>query len=261
MPFGRGVNRTSCPKDRLQGSTRPKFFGSAIRRDMSGDGRVEAWSRLSAPSCAKGSGLKESAMSDETSPSPAPSGIRAPLDAAAPFPPPLRGSGGVGSDGYGSGGYGSGGFGVERARFGRFGVEGAAAAFACVFFLGILGSILFAPSLYSRTLLHDYWIPLDAGWRLRFGQIPHLDFHSPLGLSFAALSWLGVELGGTPAKSLVWMDLASAALTFAPAFLVSFSALSKRAAALSSIALVLLCLSPVQMDDYYFKVDWMGQYN
>ena len=68
---------------------------------------------------------------------------------------------------------------------------------------------------------HDIMIPLDAGWRVLSGQVPHNDFYTGLGPAFSYLYAIGVWLFGPTISAIVSINLMMMALTTLLAWIIS----------------------------------------
>jgi hypothetical protein len=67
--------------------------------------------------------------------------------------------------------------------------------------------MLTTPNVIVNGLLKDTFVPLDAGWRFVNGQLPHLDYYTPLGIVFAAIHGWAMEIFGPTARVLMLANL------------------------------------------------------
>jgi hypothetical protein len=68
---------------------------------------------------------------------------------------------------------------------------------------------------------HDIMIPLDGGWRIRQGQIPHNDFYSPLGPLSSFLIAFAMLFTGPTAQAIVFANVIVAVLASLYGWLVA----------------------------------------
>ncbi len=87
------------------------------------------------------------------------------------------------------------------------------------------------------------FILLDAGWRTANGQIPHVDFHSPIGFIYTGLLGALMRLGGTAPRALALLPLALLVPYALWAWWVSVRRLASLAAMVVASTLVLHLLS------------------
>jgi hypothetical protein len=92
---------------------------------------------------------------------------------------------------------------------------------------------------------HDIMFPLDAGWRVLSGQVPHNDFYSGLGPAFSYLYAIGVRLFGPTISAIVNINLMMMAITTLLAWLISRPRLNPFLALLFS-ATVMMTTSGVE---------------
>lgn len=85
------------------------------------------------------------------------------------------------------------------------------AIFLTVLLLGFAGFMIWVmlttPHVIVNGLLKDVFVPLDAGWRFVNGQLPHLDYYTPLGIVYPALHGWTMELFGPTGRVLMLVNL------------------------------------------------------
>lgn len=116
-----------------------------------------------------------------------------------------------------------------------------------------------------RIYTWDSFAFVDAGYRMASGQVPHIDFHTPLGFLCSALPYWGFILSGTPAGALP-MALALALLMLTPILLyVCATRLHWFVAIPTGAFLLMLSAGPlnvgedpglVSMGMYYNRLGW-----
>jgi len=89
----------------------------------------------------------------------------------------------------------------------------------------------------------DIFILLDSGWRIFSGQIPHTDFHNPIGPLTYELIALGMRLAGPSLRSIAYSDVIFVLGTTTWAWLVSRSRLSALNSFLFTLFVALLSLA------------------
>jgi hypothetical protein len=131
---------------------------------------------------------------------------------------------------------------------------------------GFAAALLVIP---GTTLLRIYtWDSLafvDAAYRMSAGQVPHIDFHTPLGFLCSALPYWGLLLSGSPAGAMP-MALALALAILTPVLLyVSATRLHWFVAIPTGIFLLMLSAGPlnigedpdlVSMGMFYNRLGW-----
>lgn len=73
----------------------------------------------------------------------------------------------------------------------------------CVFPLILLAT----PHVFVVRWHKDAFIPLEAGWRFINGQVPHIDYYSPLGWLYPALHGWAMQIFGVSAMALIQANL------------------------------------------------------
>src|SRR6185436_20880212 len=92
---------------------------------------------------------------------------------------------------------------AERLLLGQS--ASAAVAVACAAIAAVAAWLLWSPGhLYSREMTWDQLFNLEGAWQIEQGQIPHVDFHEPLGMLGFTLTSFGFHVVGfTPRAFLV----------------------------------------------------------
>lgn len=115
--------------------------------------------------------------------------------------------------------------------------------------------------VYSREMTWDLLFNLDGAWRLYNHQIPHVDFHTEIGLLSFATTALGFHLVGTTVMGFVVGECIFAALILA----LCMIAISDRLPLLPAIIFILLstciALMPVAYGDRYGSYSFAMPYN
>ena len=75
-----------------------------------------------------------------------------------------------------------------------------AALFVFVFAL----PMLIPGGIYVNDKVLDLFVPLDGAHRVLSGQVPHLDFSTPIGTAYYVVLWVAGLIGGTGAHLVAW---------------------------------------------------------
>jgi hypothetical protein len=126
--------------------------------------------------------------------------------------------------------------------------------------LGCWG-ILSPAVVLSSEMTWDLLFNLTGAWHLRFGHVPHVDFHEPVGALNFFLTELGFRVtGASPRALLVGVTIVAAAL-FAFAGFAAWRRLPLLPAALFVVFVCLLSLSPANIGDLPNAYSFAMTYN
>ena len=64
-----------------------------------------------------------------------------------------------------------------------------------------------SPGVYVNDMVFDIFVPLDGGWRVLLGQVPHVDFHTPVGALWYAMYGAAMSVFGPQTKVLLWVPV------------------------------------------------------
>jgi len=121
-------------------------------------------------------------------------------------------------------------------------LAGAAVLAAC-------RAVLSPPIVFSSEMTWDLLFNLGGAWHLRFGHVPHVDFHEPVGALNFMLTALGFALvGDTPHALLVGVAIV-AAFIFGAACVAAWRRLALLPAAIFVVFACLLVLRPANVGD------------
>lgn len=127
--------------------------------------------------------------------------------------------------------------------------------------LAALWAVLSPPLILSSEMTWDMLFNLAGAWHLRFGHVPHVDFHEPVGTLTFLLTAAGIALTG-PTPHAVPVGLAIAvAVIFAIACFVAGRRLGSPPAALFVVFACLLVLMPANVGDHPNAYSFAMPYN
>lgn len=125
----------------------------------------------------------------------------------------------------------------------------ALVALAGTIVLAACWAVFSPPILFSSEMTWDLLFNLSGAWHLRFGHVPHVDFHEPVGALNYRLTALGFALvGDTPQALLVGIAIVAAFL-FGAACLAGWRRLPLLPAAIFVVFVCLLVLRPANVGD------------
>jgi hypothetical protein len=123
-------------------------------------------------------------------------------------------------------------------------------------------SLALAPRVVLNTSYHDYFIPLDGGWRIALGQTPHLDFHTPIGALWYGLLGLFAILAGPDPRIVPWSTAAAGLLIGAAAWRLVWRRFESPVAFCVLICIFVIAVSPRSTDTLrYSGTQWLATYN
>ena len=112
----------------------------------------------------------------------------------------------------------------------------------------IAAFLLIAPmQLYSREMTWDFLFNLDGAWRIRNGQVPHVDFHTELGTLPFALTALAFHLVGTNVMAFLVGECLLATIVL----VLSVAAVTERAPLVPAAIFTILCTLITLMPSSY----------
>ena len=126
---------------------------------------------------------------------------------------------------------------------------------------GLSAPLLFADVVVINTYIVDYALPLDTSLRWWHGQVPHLDYHTPIGAAYWLMQGLAVELTGLSAKSPVIANFIAAAVLALSGGLLARQRLSGGLGGLFLFAVLMIVISPRSTGDLPGQVSFLGAYN
>lgn len=122
--------------------------------------------------------------------------------------------------------------------------------------------VLLAPaSLISAEMTWDLLFNLAGAWHLRFGHLPHVDFHEPVGTLTFLLTQAGFWLVGPSPKAVAAGMVIVAAAIFAMASFAAWRRLPLMAAVLFAVFVCLLVLRPANVGDQPNAYSFAMAYN
>ena len=122
-------------------------------------------------------------------------------------------------------------------------------------------ALLLSDLVVINTYIVDYTLPLDTSLRWAYGQVPHLDYHTPIGAAYWLMQGLAVEVGGLGAKSPVIANFLAAVPLALCALLLARPRLSGGLVGLLLVAVVALVISPRSTGDLPGQISFLGAYN
>lgn len=143
---------------------------------------------------------------------------------------------------------------LVHARFGG--------ALVVVPLLGLFAAaLLLGDRVVISSYVVDYSLPLDTSLRWLHGQIPHLDYHTPIGAAYWLFQGLAVELTGLDARSPIVANFIAAAVLSGCGLPLLRARLAPGLAGLVVFAVVLILISPRSVGDPPGHVSFLGAYN
>jgi len=143
---------------------------------------------------------------------------------------------------------------LARARFGG--------ALVVVPLLSLFAAaLLLNEHVVISTYVVDYALPLDTGLRWLHGQIPHLDYHTPIGAAYWLFQGLAVELIGLDARSPIVANFLAAAVLVGCGLPLLRARLAPGFVGVMAFAVVLMMISPRSVGDPPGQVSFLGAYN
>lgn len=122
-------------------------------------------------------------------------------------------------------------------------------------------AIFSPPVILSTEMTWDLLFNLTGAWHLRYGHVPHVDFHEPVGALNFALTHLGFQVvGPSPRALLVGIAIVTAVL-FAFACFATWRRLPLAPAALFVVFVCLLVLRPANVGDLPNAYSFAMTYN
>jgi hypothetical protein len=144
--------------------------------------------------------------------------------------------------------------GLVTARF-------AGMTLAVPLLLGLSIPLLSSELVVLNTYVVDYALPLDTSLRWWHGQVPHLDYQTPIGAAYWLFQGLGVELTGLDAKSPLVANFLAAGLLGLSGVVLAWRRLSGGLAGLFLFAVLLLVITPRSTGDLPGQMSFLGAYN
>ncbi|HVI90535.1 MAG TPA: hypothetical protein VM659_19705 [Dongiaceae bacterium] len=131
-------------------------------------------------------------------------------------------------------------------------------AFLIVSVFGVL--LAASPRVWVSEYFLDLFVPLDGAWRMHNGQLPHLDFYTPIGDLYYLILGIAAALFGMQAKLVVWANLLIAPAAMAAATYSSRDRLPNSLRAVLVIMVGLFCMSPRSLDTLS-SISFLASYN
>ena len=122
------------------------------------------------------------------------------------------------------------------------------ALLVCLLLLCVVRTYLGGPFAMKRYG-PDAFILLDGGWRILNGQIPHVDFHTPIGPVIYLLVALGLKAASLGASGLNYAQAIAGAVAALWAYRLGARRLSDVASVLFCLFAVLLALAPYELGE------------
>lgn len=129
-------------------------------------------------------------------------------------------------------------------------------AFAWVPPIALACILLSSRGIVVVDFLHDAFIAFDLSWRSAQGQVPHLDFHTPIGQAYSWPFALLARFGDARVSTLLRADVLVAAFVL----ILSFSSLKRRLSplffGLTAMAIATIAMTPRS----YMGEGWIDSY-
>jgi hypothetical protein len=126
--------------------------------------------------------------------------------------------------------------------------------------------LLSVPVLLGDQIILDSWwvdfaLPLDTSLRWAHGQVPHIDYQTPVGAAYWLIEGLATELVGVRPKSVVVANFLAAVPIALGGYLLARRRLSGGITGLFVLAVVSLVISPRAAGDMPGQVSFFAAYN
>jgi hypothetical protein len=122
--------------------------------------------------------------------------------------------------------------------------------------------LLLSPArVVSREMTADLLFALSGAWRIHDGQVPHVDFHDPVGALTFVLTYLGFFVTGPTPRAFLFGEAIFLLFTFAAAVVAASRRLSPVLAAIFVLDMALLVLLPTNIGDQPNAYSFATAYN
>ena len=126
--------------------------------------------------------------------------------------------------------------------------------------------LLSVPVLLGDQIILDSWmvdfaVPLDTSLRWAHGQVPHIDYQTPVGVAYWLIEGLATELVGVRPKSVVVANFLAAVPIALGGWLLARWRLSGGITGLFVLAAVSIVISPRAAGDMPGQLSFLGAYN
>jgi len=149
---------------------------------------------------------------------------------------------------------------AERLLLGQS--ASAAVAIACAAIAAVAAWLLWSPGhLYSREMTWDLLFNLEGAWQIEQGQIPHVDFHEPLGMLGFTLTSFGFHVVGFTPRAFLVGEMVVLVAILATAIPVAARRLAPAPAVLFTAYVALLILQPANIGDAPNAYSFAMSYN
>jgi hypothetical protein len=105
-----------------------------------------------------------------------------------------------------------------------------------------------APAVLVSDMPMDIFVPLDAGWRTYSGQVPHIDFQTPVGRLYYDVYGLMMQWLGADARVVLWVPAVLAPIVGALTLVAATGRVPAVVAVLAAAYLTLMAGSPIHLD-------------
>ncbi|HEX8384125.1 MAG TPA: hypothetical protein VF592_12210 [Sphingomonas sp.] len=128
-------------------------------------------------------------------------------------------------------------------------------------YVGLAAAAMSAQGVLVERFFHDIYVPIDYAWRSALGQVPHLDYHTPIGQAF---TWPFRLLAlAEPASPL--MIVHAGVLVGGILLLIALAGLPRRLAPplflLTGVGAIAIAMSPRDLDAFWYIYSHNAPYN
>lgn len=135
----------------------------------------------------------------------------------------------------------------------------------CLAVLAVLAVVALPPLFFGQLAIEmaiiDLPLTLDTAQRWRFGQLPHIDYQTPIGIAFWLVQGLGVEILGHDPRSLFAANILSALAIGACGTVLVRRRMSKFMTALLMVGVLLIIVSPRLVGGPPGEIAFLAPYN
>ncbi len=134
-------------------------------------------------------------------------------------------------------------------------------AIAIVPFLLLACILLSSRGIVVIDFLHDFFIVLDGSWRTAQGQIPHVDFHSPIGQAYFWPFAVLAHFGDMGVATLLRADVLVATFVVALSLVSLRRRLSPLFFGLAVLAMATVAMTPRSYNGWIDSYSFLAPYN
>jgi hypothetical protein len=132
---------------------------------------------------------------------------------------------------------------------------------ALLLFLCLAVATLVSKGVLIERFFHDIYVPIDTMWRAASGQIPHLDYPTPIGQAYAWPFRLLASLGDVSALTVLHANLLMAGSFLGLSLIALLPRLSPLHFFLAAAAVTAMAMAPRDYDHFWYIYSHLASYN